>query len=534
MGGTYWYFVRIEEAVSVKDYRLDGDSEQHDSDEPSTTTCPLLPGQQVNVLDVPTQQQDEEHRPCTLLESSVFTMDPKAKYSPLKPPVRQDAIQQLNPSDRTAAVAPAPGDGKLQRLFSSTTSALSTADLQPLRRTRANTSQGPCITLPKGSALMAMFHKIRGARSAPSSTKPRGSERSTPSRLRGETEPCSVPIRHCTPTKPSASRVSVPLNTPEWPLAPSQAVRFSADPSIKQPSSMHTPSRVSSRCQSRTASRSTLPAESSDASEHYRSLPVSRSDKTSARPSNDYHGCRPENTAQSPSATAATTSTTARDENQGAQTALPIPSTEEDNLDAVHGAASPLALPIESNAPPPPSKEPPRTHPTGLRRTTRSLSLLYNNGETLQTFYAASSSCGGQLSPHCLSQPETPSVRDFEEASGGSSASRAGSQGLSSTSSDQNPIIKTTWLGDDNERESADSSPRFPDYSLPEQETLRRKPASAVFAADGDAIATTQNDNDDDEHQLVRSWNDGSSGQMTTTTKTGLVDELGYLGRAII
>ncbi|KAI4111750.1 MAG: hypothetical protein LQ345_006672 [Seirophora villosa] len=184
MGGTYWYF-----------YRLDGDSEQHDSDEPSTTTCPLLPGQQVNVLDVPTQQQDEEHRPCTLLESTVFTMDPKAKYSPLKPPVRQDAIQQPNLSDPTAVVAPAPGDGKLQRLFSSTTSALSTADLQPLRRTRANTSQGPCITLPKGSALMAMFHKIRGARSAPSSTNPRGSERSTPSRP-PEQQPGEGPFEH--------------------------------------------------------------------------------------------------------------------------------------------------------------------------------------------------------------------------------------------------------------------------------------------------------------------------------------------------
>ena len=42
MGGTYWYF-----------YRLDDDIEFHNSAEPSTTQCPMLPGQLVNVLDMP-------------------------------------------------------------------------------------------------------------------------------------------------------------------------------------------------------------------------------------------------------------------------------------------------------------------------------------------------------------------------------------------------------------------------------------------------------------------------------------------------
>ncbi|KAI5289847.1 hypothetical protein KEM54_003083 [Ascosphaera aggregata] len=42
MGATYWYY-----------YVLDGDIDFHNPQEPSTVSCPLLPGQRINVLDVP-------------------------------------------------------------------------------------------------------------------------------------------------------------------------------------------------------------------------------------------------------------------------------------------------------------------------------------------------------------------------------------------------------------------------------------------------------------------------------------------------
>ncbi|KAL8646063.1 MAG: hypothetical protein Q9210_006347 [Variospora velana] len=455
MGGTYWYF-----------YRLDGDFEQHDSEKPSTTACPLLPGQQVNILEVPTQQQDEEHRPYTLVESTVFTLDPKAKYSPLKPPLRRDVLEQSSPSVRITEVSPSTGEE------------------------------------PKTSRVRAPLN--------------------------------------------------TPMNTPEWPLTPRQTVRFAswaADSSINQSTPRHTPSRVLSCNDSRTATRSALPAGSFYATEDDRGLPAPQSNRTSAWSSNDMHGYQPNPIIQSTSTTAVATTTNTDDE-PVAPTTLPFPNIEKDCLNAVRRAASPLVLPIQSmpirsNAPPSPSKQP---APTGLRRATRPPSLLYDNRETLQTFCAtSSSSCGGgQLSPHYLSQPETPSVRDFEEVSGSSaSQTRAGSQDLSIQ-----PPIRLI----DTERASTDQgenhlqtspppplptqqqqlpSPRFQGYTLPEQEHVStltlRKPASAGFAPN-DAMAGERGGEND---QLVREWDDGSSSAGQLTGLEGLVQELGFLGRAI-
>ncbi|KAL8967621.1 MAG: hypothetical protein Q9197_005335 [Variospora fuerteventurae] len=446
MGGTYWYF-----------YRLDGDFEQHDSGEPSTTACPLLPGQHVNILEVPIQQQDEEHRPYTLLESTVFTLDPKAKYSPLKPPWRRDVREQSSPSVRITEVSPSTGGG------------------------------------PKTSRVRAP--------------------------------------------------VNTPMNTPEWPLAPRQTVRFAswaADSSIDQSTPRHTPSRFSSCNDSRTATRSALPAGSFYAAEDDRGLPAPQSNRTSsAWSSDDRHDYLPNPIPRSTSTTAAAT-TTSTDEEPVVQTTLHVPNIEEDCLNAVRRAASPLVLPIRSNAPPSPSKQ---TAPNGLRRATRPPSLLHDNRETLQTFYATSfSSCGdGQLSPHYLSQPETPSVRDFEEVSGSSmSQTRAGSQDLS--------IQLSTRLIDTEHASTGEGvnhlqtfppqqqapSPRFQGYTLPEQEHMStltlRKPASAGFAPD-DAIGGERVGEND---QLVREWDDGSSSAGQLTGLEGLVQELGFLGRAIV
>lgn len=71
-------------------YRLNGDVEYHDPVESSTTLCPFLPGQQVNVLDVPVQGRSVNGytRPDSSesLGSTVFTLDPLDKYSRPKPP----------------------------------------------------------------------------------------------------------------------------------------------------------------------------------------------------------------------------------------------------------------------------------------------------------------------------------------------------------------------------------------------------------------------------------------------------------------
>lgn len=65
-------------------YQLDGDVEYHNPAEPSTTSCPLLPGQPVNVLDVPMQIGDEDSRArsgsTSAVTAATCTMNPEDKY----------------------------------------------------------------------------------------------------------------------------------------------------------------------------------------------------------------------------------------------------------------------------------------------------------------------------------------------------------------------------------------------------------------------------------------------------------------------
>ncbi|KAI9838072.1 MAG: hypothetical protein M1819_006227 [Sarea resinae] len=69
MGGRYWYY-----------YRLDHDVEHHNPSEPSTTACPFLPGQPVNVLDVPIEAESEERRGRSDSRVATRTMNPDDKY----------------------------------------------------------------------------------------------------------------------------------------------------------------------------------------------------------------------------------------------------------------------------------------------------------------------------------------------------------------------------------------------------------------------------------------------------------------------
>ncbi|KAI0590240.1 hypothetical protein Alg130_02461 [Pyrenophora tritici-repentis] len=71
MGGTYWYY-----------YKVDEDEERHNPAEESTTFCPLLPGQRLNVLDVPR----EGHHRTTSDTTSAFTRNPRDRYLTPVPP----------------------------------------------------------------------------------------------------------------------------------------------------------------------------------------------------------------------------------------------------------------------------------------------------------------------------------------------------------------------------------------------------------------------------------------------------------------
>ncbi|TKX19625.1 hypothetical protein C1H76_8197 [Elsinoe australis] len=78
-GGRYWYF-----------YRLDDADEYCDPANPTTTDCPLLPGQLLNVLDVPIEIVEKLPRgrsasvDIAFIHQPVMTLDPEARYKKIK------------------------------------------------------------------------------------------------------------------------------------------------------------------------------------------------------------------------------------------------------------------------------------------------------------------------------------------------------------------------------------------------------------------------------------------------------------------
>lgn len=101
-------------------YKVDEDEERHNPAEESTTFCPLLPGQRLNVLDVP----HEGHHRTTSDTTSTFTRNPQDRYltpvppkslKPLpSPPVHAGAESYPMPmpspwTPRSATLAPSEG-----------------------------------------------------------------------------------------------------------------------------------------------------------------------------------------------------------------------------------------------------------------------------------------------------------------------------------------------------------------------------------------------------------------------------------------
>ncbi|OQD84970.1 hypothetical protein PENANT_c011G07593 [Penicillium antarcticum] len=107
MGGTYWYY-----------YLLNDDIEYYNEREPATTKCPLLPGQPVNVLNVPIILPDSRSHgrsgSNSSLKSEYRTMNPEDKFmNPRKPPPQPQPVRlqtstsvRRQPSPAQAATSP--------------------------------------------------------------------------------------------------------------------------------------------------------------------------------------------------------------------------------------------------------------------------------------------------------------------------------------------------------------------------------------------------------------------------------------------
>lgn len=142
MGGTYWYF-----------YVLDGDMDFHNPAEPSTTRCPLLPGQLVNIFDVPIELGPEQARQRSQSDTDVpsvnpvkRTMNPADKFvNPRAPP---------RPCRLRLASAPA----SLLRLFGRSTRAVSFSSSVPAAEPRRGSAP---------SATAALSRLLNSPRQAP-------------------------------------------------------------------------------------------------------------------------------------------------------------------------------------------------------------------------------------------------------------------------------------------------------------------------------------------------------------------------------
>ena len=79
-------------------YQLNGYTDYFNVAEPSTTSCPYLPGQEINILEVPIQIKQPSgpgrRRSTSSTMSAMFTLNPEDKYALPKPPPRTSYLER--------------------------------------------------------------------------------------------------------------------------------------------------------------------------------------------------------------------------------------------------------------------------------------------------------------------------------------------------------------------------------------------------------------------------------------------------------
>ena len=155
-------------------YLLDGDYEYYDPAESSTTLCPFLPGQVVNILDVPMQPIEEETYVCresvSSLGSTIYTMDPEAKYLSPKPSVRQkprDLSAPASVESLPSSVAKYPPMATARSLPARTFAASSIAHRLNMSSAESlSKGGGASLSISKHIPLVTALQRIRGTKSA--------------------------------------------------------------------------------------------------------------------------------------------------------------------------------------------------------------------------------------------------------------------------------------------------------------------------------------------------------------------------------
>lgn len=528
MGGTYWYY-----------YVLDGDIEYHDPAEPSTSLCPLLPGQTVNVLDVPVQGEvlfgGSRNVSSSSLDSAVFTLDPKDKYLP--PGVRRATTTSAVHARKarlpatTRPIARASRDGSIR------------AEGAPQTSKKIKT----VLTLERQRSLRSIFHRMRQTRSAPSNTEsslawprkifsragqptkqgtsdsvrevaklPNGSPSLPATRMGAEFE---LPIQSRS-TAGSTDRVPTALMVNL--TGPKQHVHPLEQLTSSDHSQSALPNEREQGLKDKPATSSIRNSETSFLSSYYTPL--------------EQLGDNPRNLTMSP---ADQRNDTPLSDHLGRLNLAP---------DAGKTSTDPTKMPLKeqttiSNAVP--SREMPDLLELGIR------SPKYGYAESLASYatsanfspcFASSTTHSGPMSP-CNLSPETPVTSEFgddflpplRESESLTQMGRTTSGNLKLVTA--NPPSKVASPAP-RPQECDVQNPHatlggFQGYSLPDHDhasalTIRKLPSITFKKTDCASPVAQQSSQQD----LVHSWNDGSEHRMTALEE--LVDDLGYLGEVII
>lgn len=499
-------------------YRVDGDIDFHDPAKPSTKACPFLPGQVVNVLDVPTlavPMNDVNGRDLDLLESAVYTMDPQDKYLKPRPVGRRKEMPPL-----TCPSTPKAATGKSRfKLFGAT------ARDTPLPTAKANEAsvqanswkfwkRGPeASPSPARTSLLAKFQRNRGI----------------PFETLAESQDCSRQVKT---SKEASTARSKPFLVPNYKAASTNDLSRIDGLALRRPrfkcgSGSETPAHHGSKLSflDGIASSATKEPDHNHLGSYNASVTLEdlRQDiLAEASASCDFGPLEPprirNSFANERCAGAQPMSLKGAMSSSCSLSSVPQTFSGPQNIsEHIDGLVSSKGEEMQDDH---------LFHDRGPRRRpsfTGSVSLSYRTSENFSPGLASTNNMSDVMSHHRLSQPETPSASEFGGDLVDGSRTRLAPQMQRIQVCDDEPEVP----GLPGMRRS--STAALPDeefhgfvgYNLAEPDqgsmrTLKKLPNQSSNTS---------------THDQVHSWNDGSEHRMTALES--LITDLGYLGKLI-
>ncbi|MCJ1265781.1 hypothetical protein MMC22_005661 [Lobaria immixta] len=505
MGGKYWYF-----------YRLDGDVEHHNPAEPSTNLCPFLPGQQVNVLEVPVQAIDPhlQYGPSDFVGPDVYTLDPEAKYIRPKPSVHRPSLYLSLTDVETASAAALPDEVRQSTSTAPDGQKHSSAVQQSasLRLPSLSIRKPQSSGSPTARTLLATFCKMRVTRSAGfvvGSASKSEQQDNPPNPGQSISEACYAQITKLAPADnnlhaPAADFSATNTTQSLMPCTSESHDRMRLSQVVDE---LPLDEQISSLCLGPPDNDAALSvatgknSRTSNVSSYLPSLePLREDNATFEKPSTN---TRP---LSSVSATIASRSI------------LNIRQTDAVGLQVTQAASDESNLPYDEIY-------------LGTQSCLGSDSSSYSTSNLFSPGLAPGSVYTGGMSPYHLSQPDTPSVSEF----GGDfletvlCSNSEPHVTLSNVHRPKNVCIGSTANLLDTQDPQLEG---FRGNSLSENNqasalTLRKFPSATLTSREGGSPFGNQGSKD-----LVHSWNDGSEHRITALEE--LVDDLGYLGEVIV